>query len=87
MTTPTPKFLNTEDAADLIGLSSGYMAYLRTDTAKEAGHSGPPYIRVDLRDGSSAPKRIKYDRAEILAWKAEKEALRNNPAIIERVAG
>lgn len=81
------KFLNTEDAAKLIGMSSGYLAYLRTDTAKEAGHSGPPYLRVNLQDRSCAPVRIKYDREEILAWKAKKDKLKDNPTIIERVAG
>lgn len=82
------RYLNTAGAADLLNYSEGYLAYLRTETAKERGHAGPPYVRVDLKDGSQNPIRIKYDREAILEWAAERQKLRDRtPPSIQYVAG
>ena len=82
------KYVNTGDAAELLGLSEGYMAYLRTDTAKAKGHVGPPFVRVDMRDGTNQPRRIKYDREAILKWKVKRQAeLDAARPTIQHVAG
>ena len=82
------KYLSTGDAAELLGLSEGYMAYLRTITAKRRGHVGPPFVKVDLRDGTNQPRRIKYDREVILKWKKDRQAdLDAARPVIQHVAG
>lgn len=86
MTQESPKFLNTAEAAQLLGLSEGYLVYLRSEQAKERNHKGPPYLRINLRDGSHQPIRVKYDKAEIEAWDAERQAQRALPPTIEHVA-
>lgn len=88
MTKTLPKYLNTGDAAELLDYSEGYLAYLRTSTAKEKGHTGPPYVRVNMRDGSNQPHRIKYDREAILTWQSNRQAERAAARpTIQHVAG
>ena len=82
------KFLTTGEAAYELGYSVGYLAYMRTPTAKKRGHIGPPYIRVDMRDGSHQPRRIRYDRDAILKWYEDRQALfAAARPIIQHVAG
>lgn len=81
------KFLTTSEAAKITGYTAGYLAYLRTATAHEHGHVGPPYLRVDLRDGSANPIRIRYDAEALIEWVAARQAQRNQPPLIEHVAG
>ena len=80
-------FLTPKQAAVAVDYSLGYLNYLRTVTATEAGHYGPPYYRVDLKDGLANPIRIKYDQAELMAWKTERDEQRAGiPPVIEHVA-
>ncbi len=81
------KFLTTIQVAKITGLSAGYLAYLRTDVAKEKHHHGPNYFRVDLRDGSANPIRIKYDAKAVAAWTEERRLRAAQRPVIEHVQG
>jgi len=78
-------FLESAAAAEHLGISPGYLRYLRTDQAKKKGHTGPAFYRVNLNDGSPNPHRVRYKKPDLDTWSSERDAKHSGVPTIERV--
>jgi hypothetical protein len=82
-------YLTPEQAADLAGISLGYLNHLRTKISIDSGRTGPPYFIVKsdpLVTGFANPVRIRYDEKDIIEWAAERKARKAAKPKITRFA-